>query len=111
MSDILIMSVFVITPAIVFLFLLWAPTFFVVIRQKQSKYTRSRIYAYALPVELVVAASLAFLVDWVGLLNPAAYAIVITLTTGVLGAIGVHHFTKISVVSAVSASTSPRQDT
>jgi hypothetical protein len=104
MSTELFMAIVAIIPAIAFLFMIWAPTFFVVIRQKQSRYPRTRIYAYALPLELVTAAGLSLLVDWVGLLNPAAYAFVITIATGVIGAIATHHFSK------AATGTSTQQD-
>lgn len=94
-GDFFIMMFFVAVPAIVFLFMLWAPTCFVVFKQTSAKYPRKHIFAYALPLELVIAAVLAFLVHWAGLLNPAAYAFVITLTTGILGAVAVHHWSKV----------------
>jgi heme/copper-type cytochrome/quinol oxidase subunit 2 len=94
-GDLLIMMFFVAIPAIVFLFMLWAPTCFVVFKQKASRYPRNRIFAYALPLELLTAAILALLVQWAGLWNPAAYAFAITLTTGVLGAVAVHHLSKV----------------
>ncbi len=65
-SDLLIMTFFVAIPAIVFLFMLWAPTCFVVIRQTSYKYPPKRIFSYALPLELAVAATLAFMVHWAG---------------------------------------------
>jgi len=94
-SDFFIMMFFVAIPAIVFLFILWAPTCFVVTRQKSAKYPAKCILIYALPLELAVAATLAFLVNWAGLLNPAAYAFTITVITGVLGAILTNHFSKV----------------
>lgn len=96
MGDLLFWIFVIAVPAIVFLFMLWAPTCFVVFRQKSARYPRNRIFAYALPLEFLTAAILALIVNWVGLLNPAAYAFVITLTTGILGAVAVHHFSKVS---------------
>ena len=96
MSNFFVMAFFFAIPSIVILFLLWAPTFFVVIRQKQSKYPRSLIYAYALPLELLVATSLSFLANWVGLLNPVGIVFAAAFATGILGAIAAHHFSRIA---------------
>lgn len=95
-SDVLFVMFIGIIVSIVFLFLLWSPTVFVVVRHGNSGYPSRRIFAYALPLELVTAAILALLVNWTGLLNPAAYFFAITIGTGVIGAIGVRRFLKIA---------------
>ncbi len=58
MTNLLVMAFFVTTPSIVFLFLLWAPTVFVVLGQKSAKYPRAHIFARALGLELSWLAAL-----------------------------------------------------
>jgi hypothetical protein len=94
LSDVLFVMFIGIIVSIVFLFLLWSPTVFVVVRKGDSGYPRRRLFAFALAIELAAAATLALLVNWSGLLNPAAYFFAITIGTGVLGAIGVRRFLK-----------------
>lgn len=73
--------------------LLWGPTAFAVLRQKHGSASRIvRRMAFSFLAELVVAASLAFFANQVGLLNPAGYVLAIAFFVGIAGAIAVHRF-------------------
>ena len=85
-------------PAVGLLFLLtllWGPTAFAVLRQRHGSASRIvRIIAFSFLAELVVAASLAFFADQVGLLNPAGYVLAIAFFVGMAGAIAVHRYSR-----------------
>ena len=84
----------ILLPVIGLLFLisvLWGPTALVVFRQRHGPARRyKRTMAFSFLAELVVAASLSFLADRVGLLNPAGYVLAILFIVGMFGAFTVH---------------------
>ena len=85
----------ILLPVIVLLFLilvLWGPTAVAVFRQRHNSTRRyKRTMAFSFFAELVIAASLSFIADRVGLLNPAGYVLAISFVVGMVGAFTIHH--------------------
>ena len=82
------MSIFTVVVLVVLLGILWAPPLVCALRLRPSPAT-SKVHALAfvLPVQLALAASLYFLADYIGLLNPAGYVLGISIIVGFSGAI------------------------
>ncbi len=85
------MILFAVIPTTVLLCLLWGPTLFVILQKKPSGHDRIRTIPISVAVEVLVVVGLSFLAEWVGLVNPAGYVLLITLATSIVGAISVYY--------------------
>lgn len=75
--------------------LLWVPTCAVFVGRRmpgeRRQYAKLAVWMLG---ELLVAATISLLCDWIGLLNPAGYVIAITVAVSVLGALSARAFTQ-----------------
>ncbi|MBF8178291.1 MULTISPECIES: hypothetical protein [Oxalobacteraceae] len=91
MSDSLFLFLFPLIGITVVLAILWVPSVWVLHRRGTLPAQSKRTLLFTLVSELIIAAVLVLIADFVGLRNPAAYVIIIALATGIVGAVITKH--------------------